>query len=321
VNDHLPNRGSARAGRDRLRERVQAELNGRYRIEDSIGHGAMAVVFRAQNVELDRWVALKVMRPETGYEDGVVQRFRTEALCMSQLHHPRIVGVHTSGESDNILWFEMDLVEGQSLDKLVGSGPLEPRRVARMVADAADGLHYAHRCGVIHRDIKPANLLVSERTDDVLITDFGIAKIVGANTLTATGFTIGTIAYMSPEQLSLDGELTPATDQYSLGAVAYQMLTGITPPFADPNSWDTATRMAGVLKPVRTLARACPPDLAVLVERMMARVPDDRWADLAVVQRAASEIATTGNAGSLGPQARRGSGGLSAALRRLWRKK
>ncbi|MGH7582420.1 MAG: serine/threonine-protein kinase, partial [Gemmatimonadales bacterium] len=287
------------AARLRLAHLVQSVLEGRYRIERELGYGGMAVVYLAHNLEMNRQVAIKVLRPDKGFEDGVVDRFRTEALAIAQLRHPHIIGIHSKGEDADILWFEMDFVEGGALDSLLSSGPLPPERVARFLAQAADALAYAHHQGVVHRDIKPSNLLVTGTSEHLVVTDFGIAKILGKSSLTETGVTVGTMAYMSPEQLAADKEVDGAADQYSLGVVAFQALTGALPRQGNSPSQFLAAQVQKPLQAVAELCPACPPDLGRLIERMLAYAPEDRWPDLSVVRQAAEEIALTNAAPSL----------------------
>ncbi|MGH7584447.1 MAG: serine/threonine-protein kinase, partial [Gemmatimonadales bacterium] len=287
----------------------------RYQLDCPIGRGAMGVVFRARDVGEARTVALKVMRPAIGFEDGVVERFRLEGQAMAQLRHDHIVRVHARGESGAILWFTMDLVDGPSLARLIKEGPTPWPRAADLIAQAADALAYAHRCGVIHRDIKPSNLLVAPGRDQLMITDFGIARIVGTKRLTATGMTVGTPTYMSPEQVFVEGELSAATDQYSLGVVACQLLAGDVPPMVNPSRWSARRRHASWRANLHSLS--CPPALAALVERMVHPAAGRRWPDLGVVSRAASEIATSGEAPSLAGLSEAHS--LAAVLRRLLR--
>lgn len=292
---------------------VRAALAGRYRIERRLGHGAMAVVFRAHRIDGTRATAIKVMRPEIGYEDGVVERFRIEGEVMAQLDHPHIVRINARGEAGKILWFEMDLIEGSSLAAVLQHGPLPWRRAARLLAEAAAGLAYAHGRGVIHRDVKPANLLLAHPSDRLVITDFGIARIVGTERLTATGMAVGSPSYMSPEQFYPGDAAGPAVDQYSLGGVAYEMITGTAPSFALADDGAPARR-AQRRKPIRALAPECPDAFAALVERMLAFRAEDRWPDLTIVGQFAREIADTGTATSLHiPPGRR----IAAALRRL----
>jgi len=294
---------------------VRAALADRYVVERLLGHVAMAVVFLAHRIDGNRAVAIKVMRPEIGYEDGVVERFRIEGDVMTQLDHPHVVRINARGEAGKILWFEMDLIEGTSLVAVLQRGPLPWRRAARLLADAAAGLAYAHGRGVIHRDVKPANLMLAQPSDQLIITDFGIARIVGTERLTATGMSVGSPSYMSPEQFYSGDESGPAVDQYSLGGVAYEMITGRAPRTVLPDD-DPPTRRARRRTPIRAVAPECPGALAALVERMLAFRAEDRWPDLTIVSQLAREIADTGTAKSLhlpGPAR-----WIAAALRRLF---
>ena len=293
---------------------VREAVGARYEVDGILGAGAMGVVFRARETGSGREVAIKAMRPAIGYEDGVVERFRLEGQVMEQLHHDHIVKVHARGEAGHILWIAMDLVAGDPASRLIGTGPLAWRRTANFLAQAADALFYAHGRGVIHRDIKPANLLVTP-ADKIVITDFGIARIVGTKRLTATGMTVGTPSYMSPEQVFLDGEVAPATDQYSLGVVACRMLAGDPPPLGNPARWAPSWKHARWRASLRSLGG--PPDLSFLIARMVHPAVGRRWPDLGIVSRAAREIAATGEAPWLrGVSADRS---LASTLRRLVR--
>jgi serine/threonine protein kinase len=259
----------------------------------------MAVAYLAENVDFKRLVAIKVLRPDKGFEDGAVERFRTEAVAVAQLRHPHIIGVHARGEEGDILWFEMDFIDGGSLENKIAAGPIPPKTVARYVAQAADALAYAHARGIIHRDIKPSNLLIASGTDHLVITDFGIAKILGKTSVTETGVTVGTMAYMSPEQLAADRNLTSAADQYSLGVVAYQSVLGILPYEGTSPGQFIAAQVQRSAPPILIECPDCPPDLAKLIERMLAPTPEARWQDIFIVRRAGEEIALTGAAPSL----------------------
>lgn len=282
--------------RARLADQVRAVLAGRYRIERELGHGGMAIAYLAENLDFKRLVAIKVLRPDKGFEAGAVERFRTEAVAVAQLRHPHIIGVHARGEEGDILWFEMDFIDGGSLDDKIAAGQIAPRTVARYVAQAADALAYAHARGIIHRDIKPSNLLIAAGTDHLVITDFGIAKILGKTSLTETGVTVGTMAYMSPEQLAADRNLTSAADQYSLGVVAYQSLLGSLPYAGTSPGQFVAAQIQRTAPSILTERPDCPPDLAKLIERMLAPTPEARWQDMLLVRRAAEEIALNGEA-------------------------
>ncbi|MFE5191331.1 protein kinase [Streptomyces sp. NPDC056628] len=205
-------------------------IAGRYRLIESIGRGGMGEVWRAYDGTLDRQVAVKLLLPQDS-DPTAASRFRLEARTASRIDHPNVVGVRDFGEHDNQLYLVMELVEGDSLARvLTRSGAQPADRVARMAAEAAAGLAAAHRQGVVHRDIKPGNLLLD--ADGALkIGDFGIARFLddpGA-ALTATGQIVGTSLYLAPER-ALGKPAGPASDVYALGCVLYQMLTG-RPPF------------------------------------------------------------------------------------------
>ncbi|HEY4320442.1 MAG TPA: serine/threonine-protein kinase [Gemmatimonadales bacterium] len=313
MSDSDANRTSGNAEHAALLIDVRAAVAGRYLVDSPLGAGAMGVVFRAREVESGREIALKVMRPVLGFDDGVVARFHLEGQTMSQLDHQHIVRVHGCGESGHILWFAMELIRGGPLSQVIEAGPIPWQQAALLLAQGAEALNYAHLRGVIHRDIKPANLLLSERGDRLQVTDFGIARIVGARRLTATGTRLGTPSYMSPEQLFLEADAVAATDQYSLGVVGCRMLAGDAPPMAHPSQWKARRRHAAWRTSLRSLP--CPPALTRLITGMVQSRPENRWPSLEVVGRAAREIVATGDAPSLRTIR---DGVLAAALKRLF---
>src|SRR5688572_17372710 len=215
---------------------IAAALDDRYVIERELGAGGMAVVYLARDRELDREVALKVLRPELGAVLGA-ERFLTEIKISARLDHPHILTLIDSGEANGLLYYVLPFVRGESLrDKLHREHQLgidEALTITRQVASALD---YAHRHGVVHRDIKPENILLQE--GEAMLTDFGIAlavKEAGGNRLTETGLSLGTPQYMSPEQATGDRQLDARSDVYSLAAVLYEMLAG-EPPVTGPNA-------------------------------------------------------------------------------------
>ncbi len=279
--------------RELLRATLESRLGGRFRIDQELGFGGMAVVYKAENLELGRPVALKVLRPDRIIDPDITQRFRTEALAIARLTHPHIVAIHARGEDPDLMWFEMDYIDGGTLQDLFAKGPVEWPRLLRLVAQAASALASAHAMGVIHRDIKPSNMMLAGSQDHLIMTDFGIAKILGRTTLTETGVTLGTVAYMSPEQLMAQ-EVTGATDQYSLGVVAYEGLMG-KQPFTSEGAGPAALERLRVPVPSMLTERPdLPVDVDLLVQRMLAPDPADRWSDLKAVQRIAEEIAVSG---------------------------
>ncbi|HZE76533.1 MAG TPA: serine/threonine-protein kinase, partial [Gemmatimonadales bacterium] len=224
-----------------LRAQLQAALADRYTIERELGRGGMATVYLAQDLRHDRPIALKVLHPELAAALGP-ERFQREIKLAARLQHPHILTVHDSGEipappGPPLLWFTMPYVEGETLrSRLNREKQLPLDDALRIARQAADALDYAHRHGVVHRDIKPENILLSG--SHALVADFGIGKALEAGAaggLTETGLTLGTPAYMSPEQASGDRDLDGRTDVYSLGTVLYEMLAG-QPPFTGPTA-------------------------------------------------------------------------------------
>lgn len=203
---------------------------GQYHIIAKIGEGGMAAVYRAQQATLERDIALKVLPLELTRNTDFVQRFVQEARSAAKMTHPNIVSIYEAGEDDGIYYIAMSYVAGQSLADMMASQKLPPNRLINILAQIASALDYAHQRGVIHRDIKPGNILVG-RNDRAVLTDFGIAKAAqSSSSLTRTGTMVGTPTYMAPEQAQ-GLPISPQSDQYALGIVAYEGLTG-KPPFS-----------------------------------------------------------------------------------------
>ena len=202
---------------------------GNYQIVDELGRGGMAVVYRAFQPSLNRYVAIKVLPPHLGFDKEFVERFQREALASAKLRHPNIVVIHDVGHQQGIYFIVMELLEGRTLKQIIeAEGALSVERATRIVEQVAAALDYAHQQGIVHRDIKPANIFVG-KDDHTTLTDFGIAKAASeAQQLTRTGMLMGTPEYMSPEQA--EGERVDyRTDLYALGVVLYQMLVGQVP--------------------------------------------------------------------------------------------
>jgi serine/threonine-protein kinase len=276
---------------DRILSALRAATIGEYDIAGEIGRGGMAVVFLAHDLSLNRKVAIKVLLPELLYTEGMDRRFKHEARIAAKLDHPNILVIHGVREANDLLFIVMKLVDGLPLSAIAKvAGPLPVPVVRGIVRNVADALSYAHGEGVVHRDVKPANIMV-DRRGNVVVMDFGIAKAADDAHLTRTGLVIGTPAYMSPEQCLAHG-VTPASDQYSLGVVAYELLTGKTPfrGSALEMQWAHATAAP---PPVRSLRPDCPADLEAVVLRMMAKSPDDRWPTLHDVSHALADDPAT----------------------------
>src|ERR1700736_6514041 len=220
---------------------MDGQVIAHYRVLRKLGGGGMGVVYEAEDTKLSRRVALKFLPAETDRDPASLERFLREARAASALNHPGICTVHAIEEQDNRTFIAMELLEGQSLDKLLLTAPLPVPRVIEIGIQLADALDAAHKKGIVHRDIKPANIFVTER-GAIKILDFGLAKLLQdngeglggdtigetAHLLTSPGTAVGTIAYMSPEQARGE-ELDGRSDLFSLGAVLYQMVTGKHP--------------------------------------------------------------------------------------------
>jgi eukaryotic-like serine/threonine-protein kinase len=216
-----------------LRAHVERSLASSYELDREIGRGGMGIVYLARDRRLKRQVAVKLLPPELAFRSEIRTRFLREAETAAQLSHPHIVPIYSVDERDGLVYFVMAYVDGDTVaSRLHARGPMSPDEVRHIMIQTADALAYAHERGVVHRDIKPDNILLDRDEDRVMVTDFGIARAVtegGDSRLTATGMAIGTPAYMSPEQSMGEREIDGRSDLYSLGIVAYQMLTGELP--------------------------------------------------------------------------------------------
>ena len=259
-----------------------AESTGtEYRVERELGRGGMATVYLAHDLQLDRKVAIKVMGADLfAAGDVLVDRFLREARTGARLNHPHIIPVYAIRESKDLIYFVMKFIDGKPLDDVITKyGPLPIPLVARVMAQVADALAYAHRNGIVHRDIKPGNVML-DKEGWVVLTDLGIAKVQEASMLTATGSAIGTPTYMSPEQSSGSKETTGASDQYSLGCVAFEMLTGRPPFQADSMIALIFQHHAEPPPPLHTLRSDVPGDMAAAVMKMLAKSPEDRYSSM-----------------------------------------
>ena len=247
-----------------LRATLESALGQQHEIVSAIGHGGMGVVYLARERALERFVAIKVLRPELALAQEGRERFRREARVAAQLSHPGILPLHTFGEVGGVWYFVMGYVRGATLaERLRIEGRLPHEDARRILVELADAIDCAHRGGIIHRDIKPSNVLLDAESGRAILSDFGIAKIEsGDDRLTASGMVIGTPSFMSPEQAAGKAGVDARSDIYSLGAVAFTMLSGHEP-------------SDGVLTLV---APEVPRALAAVVMRCLAHEPAQRWA-------------------------------------------
>nr|WP_088999147.1 serine/threonine-protein kinase [Micromonospora echinofusca] len=265
-------------------------LSDRYRLDDRVATGGMGAVWRCTDVMLERTVAVKVLLPALSADPEFTTRFRAEARMLAALRHPGVVAVHDVGravlaDGSQVDYLVMEYVDGQPLSSwLRRAGRLDPASTMSVVAQAAEALHTAHVAGIVHRDVKPGNLLVKADGRAVLV-DFGIARSGTSAGITAANVMLGTASYMSPEQAA-NQPVSPATDIYALGAVAYFCLTG-QPPFDGDNPLQVALRHLQEEPP--PLPPDVPPAVAALVQRAMAKHPGDRFGDAAAMADAAAE--------------------------------
>jgi serine/threonine protein kinase/tetratricopeptide (TPR) repeat protein len=278
-----------------LERRLGAALSERYTLKRELGRGGMARVYLAHDLKHDRPVALKVMHPHLGDTLGA-ERFLLEIRVAAGLQHPHIVSVYDSGQTAGLLWFTMPYIEGESLRaRLRREGPLPLEDAVTITREAADALDYAHSRRILHRDIKPENILLSR--GHALVADFGIARALDSGAggqrgsgaderLTETGMSLGTPAYMSPEQATAERTLDARSDVYSLGCVLYEMLTG-EPPFTGPTgSAILAKRFTASTPSVRRLRPQLSEGLDHAIECALALTPSDRFATAGELSRA-----------------------------------
>ena len=288
-------------------------LRDRYVVERELGRGGMATVYLARDVKHKRLVALKVLHPELAAALGS-ERFHREIEFAARLQHPHILTVLDSGEAAGQLWFTMPYVEGESLrSRLRRERQLPLEDALRISTETARALDYAHRQGVMHRDIKPENILLT-KDGDTLVADFGIARaLAGADErLTETGMSVGTPAYMSPEQASGDKAVDARTDVYSLGCVLYELLAG-EPPYTGPTA--QVIIMKRFTEPVPSVRKArpsVPEAVDLVIQRALAPVPADRFATSGEFARALQVQVSSLTAAAAGPTAVPGASGIAA---------
>ena len=261
---------------DPVLDQLRVATLGHYDVFGEIGRGGMATVYLGHELALERKVAIKVMSPGLVHGPGMVERFKREARTAAHLSHPNIIPVYAVREGEGLLFFVMKLVEGTPLDAIMREvGKLPLPMIEAILAQVGGAFGYAHRHGIVHRDIKPSNILIDDEGWAV-VTDFGIAKVLESEALTQSGVAVGTPTYMSPEQCS-GGLITGASDQYSLGIVAYEMLAG-RPPFAGASLMPLMySHFHDTVPPIEQFRPDCPTPIRDAVFRMLEKNPANRF--------------------------------------------
>ena len=275
----LPTNLSLESASDVERLMLQMQLGEDYQVVRELGRGGMGVIFLARDVALHRLVAIKVLRHEFAHSEEHRERFRREARVAARLTHPNVVAVHSYGESADLVYLVMRYVHGESLGaRLRREGRIEPAATRRLLAELALVLEYAHREGIVHRDLKPENILLERGTDRPLLTDFGVALIRSADpSPDDVRRAFGTPQYMSPEQAAGEVDLDGRSDIYSLGVLAYAMLTGDVP-FDGPSFGAIAAQhIATPHEPLADAAPDVPRALAEVVEWCLEKERTARW--------------------------------------------
>ncbi len=296
---------------DTLRARLEQALAGTYTFERELGGGGMSRTYLVREDALNRQVVVKILAPEL--LAGIsVERFRREVLLAAQLQHPHVVPVLQSGDVDGIPWFTMPYVDGDSLRMRLAKGGTGIGEAISILRDVARALAYAHARGIVHRDIKPDNVLLS--SGSATVTDFGIAKAINAartdggmtgESLTQVGTSIGTPAYMSPEQAAGDPATDHRADLYAYGVMAYELLAGRTPFVASSPTKLLAAHMTETPRHLLELRADCPAPLAELVMRCLAKDPADRPREAGELVQLLDTITSSGSGGAV-PEILRG---------------
>jgi serine/threonine-protein kinase len=249
---------------------------GNYRITEKIGEGGMGAVFKGIDMMLEREVAIKMLRPELASQPQVVERFRSEAVTLAKLNHPNIATLYSFLRQGEDFFMVMEFVRGETLDNVIRKhGAMSIERAIAMFCQALEGIEHAHRLGIIHRDIKPANMMLTD-TGTIKVMDFGIARVLGTSRLTRQGSIVGTIEYMSPEQVR--GEESDArSDIYSLGILLYEMLTGRVPFQSDSEFALMKSQIEDAPTPPRTIAMHIPIVVEQAIMRSLAKKPEMRY--------------------------------------------
>jgi serine/threonine protein kinase len=274
-----------------------------YEVEREIGRGGMGVVYLARDLRLDRMVAIKTLPPALASDDAVRERFLREARTVARLNHPNIVPIHRADEINGQVFFVMGFIDGDSLAARIATAPLSPRDALPILRDVAAALGYAHKHGVVHRDVKTENILLDTITGRTMVTDFGIARVAAAAPLTSTGQVLGTVYYLSPEQVA-DTEVDARSDIYALGVVGFVMLSG---QFPFDGTAASAVLISHVIKPPPPLASVAPHvprSLTAIIDRCLVKDPAGRFQSCAELDAALESVRAEADAVAVVPAQR-----------------